>query len=99
MQSFTSTTRQRVRQVVKHHFSSLSQQQHALHQDQSSIKRPDLGEDKILDEFLSTMGGCAYENCSTCSSLFQSFIKRRFSFTAFCACAIFVNINISANAL
>ena len=33
------------------------------------------------------------------SRLFQSFIKRRFSFTAFCACANFVNINISANAL
>ena len=31
--------------------------------------------------------------------LFQSFIKRRFSFTTFCACANFVNINISANAL
>ena len=31
--------------------------------------------------------------------LFQSFIKRRVSFTAFCACANFVNINISANAL
>ena len=27
--------------------------------------------------------------------LFQSFIKRRFSCTAFCACANFVNINIS----
>ena len=35
MQSFTATTRQRVRQVVqKQHSSSLSQQQHALHQDQ-----------------------------------------------------------------
>ena len=33
------------------------------------------------------------------SRLFQSFIKRRFSFTTFCACADFVNINISANAL
>ena len=33
------------------------------------------------------------------AGLFQSFIKRRFSFTTFCACANFVNINISANAL
>ena len=31
--------------------------------------------------------------------LFQSFIKRRFSFTTFCACANFVNIDVSANAL
>ena len=35
----------------------------------------------------------------TVTRLFQSFIKRRFSFTTFCACANFVNINISANAL
>ena len=35
MQSFTATTKQTVRQVVqKQHSSSLSQQQHALHQDQ-----------------------------------------------------------------
>ena len=35
MQSFTVTTRPRVRQVMqKQHSSSLSQQQHALHQDQ-----------------------------------------------------------------
>ena len=33
------------------------------------------------------------------SRLFQSFIKRQFSFTTFCACANIVNINISANAL
>ena len=33
------------------------------------------------------------------SRRFQSFIKRRFSFTTFCACANFVNINISANTL
>ena len=31
--------------------------------------------------------------------LFQSVIKRRFSFNTFCACANFININISANAL
>ena len=35
MQGFTAATRQSVRQVEqKQHFSSLSQQQHALHQDQ-----------------------------------------------------------------
>ena len=43
------------------------------------------------------IGRCASAVCS--ARLFQSFIKRRFSFTTFCACANFVNINISANTL
>ena len=38
MQGFTAITRQRVRQIVKQHFSSLAQQQHALHQDQLAPK-------------------------------------------------------------
>ena len=41
--------------------------------------------------------GVSYHEFMT--RLFQSFIKSRFSVTTFCACANFVNINISANAL
>ena len=50
-------------------------------------------------EFMGIFRVIIFMSCIVNVCFNQSFIKRRFSFTTFCACANFVNINISANAL